>query len=158
MVPEALPNFIDMKNLQLCAGGNALPDFENHDMDVDITKPFPWPDNTWDFVFCEHGAEHQNSHQFLRFCDECFRVLNRGGKIRLCMPVIDRLSSAHARDIILGHGHEATYSTDLIIRILELVGFVQVKETGRAVTDHHWRVITEAKDDLETARIEGIKP
>lgn len=147
-----------MRNLNFGCGGNILPGWENHDADVDISKPLPYENNSIDQVFAEHVAEHIHPHKFLGFLDECRRILKPGGRIRICMPVLERLDPEAARDIILNHGHEAAYSTQLIMDFLRAAGFSGIKQTQRKPIDGHFRVIGRSKDDLETARIEAIKP
>lgn len=144
--------------LNLGCGGNILEGWENHDADLDITKPLPYADGSVSFIFAEHVCEHVTTHEFLRFLDECRRVLKPRGKIRLCMPVLDRLSPDAGRDIILNHGHQAAYSALLIKNFLRVAGFTAPGETERKDIDGHWRVIGRDKDDLETARIEATKP
>jgi predicted SAM-dependent methyltransferase len=145
--------------LNLGCGGNRLEGFENHDADVDISKPLPWPDNSVDFILIEHCWEHIDSHAALRCLDECYRILKPGGVLRLCVPVLDRLERDHGRDIVFGHGHQAAYSTVLIFHLLRLAGFKpeNTQTTDRATIDGHWHVIGKEKDDLETARIEAVK-
>jgi len=40
-----------MRKLNLGCGGNILDGWENHDMDLDITKPLPYDGNSIDFIF-----------------------------------------------------------------------------------------------------------
>jgi predicted SAM-dependent methyltransferase len=152
--------------IQFCSGGNLLQGFLNTDLyapdpldRIDITKPLPFANETVDFVFCEHGFEHVTAPDGLRFLDECFRILIPGGTIRLCVPVLDRLGYAQSRDIILNHGHLAAYQDwQSLKRFLKVAGFREVKTTPRKDTDGHWKVIGEEKDDLETCRLEAVKP
>ncbi len=127
-------------------------------MDVDITKPLPYPDKCAEMVFAEHVCEHVHPHKFLAFLDECRRVLIPGGIIRLCMPVLERLPPEKARDIILNHGHEAAYSTQLIKDFLRTAGFITITHTLRNEIDGHAKVIGIELDDLETARIQATNP
>jgi len=144
--------------VQFGCGGNILPGWENHDSDVDITAPLPYPDSSVDEVFSEHCMEHVDSHQAVRFLDECLRILKPGGKLRLCIPVIDRLEMAHARDIVFGHGHKATYTTTLLMHLLRITGFTGVVEVGfNPDIDGHWKVIGREKDGIETCRLEAFK-
>lgn len=152
--------------IQFCSGSNLLPGFINTDLNapfskdrVDITQPLPFQSNTADFVFCEHGFEHITAPDGLRFLDELFRILKPGGKIRLCVPILERLDYAHSRDIILNHGHLAAYQNFAAVkRFLKVAGFRQVQSTPRSEFDGHWKVIGQEKDDLESCRVEGVKP
>lgn len=147
--------------LHLGAGGNILSGWQNHDRDLDLEKlPLPFSDNSADRIFSEHCFEHFPPGHVLCLMRECLRILKPGGTLRLCMPVLDRLTPAHAADIIQGHGHRAVFSTVLICQFLMAAGFhpsriewVDFDDT----TDGHWKVISREKDELETARIEATK-
>lgn len=145
--------------IQFGTGGNAIPGWKNHDADVDISKRLPYGNEQADFIFAEHVAEHINSHEFLYFCDECYRILKFGGTLRLCMPILERLDRAAKRDIILNHGHQASYSPQVIRDVLEAAGFdrAKIRETDRKDIDQHWKMIGHEKDDRETCRIEATK-
>jgi predicted SAM-dependent methyltransferase len=145
------------KNVNLGCGGNKLDGFNNYDSELDISKPLPFADNSVEFILAEHVVEHIAAHDAVRFLQECRRVLSPGGVFRLCIPVINRLPSDHALDIVFGHGHQAAYSTDLVYHLFRIVGFKNVVETPRKPIDGHWRVIGIEKDDLETLRIEAVK-
>lgn len=148
------------KLINLGAGGNILPGWENYDMDLDFTKlPLPFEDGSVDTLFAEHTFEHITTHQFLYLLDDIRRVLRVGGTLRVCMPVLDRLPPDHARDIILNHGHQAAYTTALIRHFMIAAGFdpLRVKVVTRSPIDGHHKVIGRKRDDLETARIEAFK-
>jgi predicted SAM-dependent methyltransferase len=53
---------------------------------LDATKPFPFPDQTFDYVFSEHMIEHVSYSSGLIMLRECFRVLKSGGRIRISTP------------------------------------------------------------------------
>lgn len=139
-------------------GGNRIPGWENFDADVDITKPLPFPDRSAAFILAEHVVEHVSAPDGFRFFEECFRMLQPGGVLRICVPHLDRIQDrAHCRDLIVGHGHLVVFDLPILITLLQLAGFDSVAETGRKPCDGHWRVIGEAKDDLETLRVEATK-
>lgn len=146
-------------NVQFCCGGNRLEGFVNHDSEVDITKHLPYQDNSVDFVFCEHGAEHISGPQVLHFFEEVYRILKPGGVFRVCIPVLDRLNRSDAKAIIRLHGHLTIWNTALIGRVLWAAGFSEnnIVLTERKDCDSHWKVIGKEKDDQETARWEGTK-
>jgi predicted SAM-dependent methyltransferase len=146
--------------IQFCCGGNRLEGFVNHDAEVDITRRLPYEDNSVNFVFCEHGAEHISGPQALAFFDEVYRIIKPGGTFRLCIPVLDRLDWEHARDIIRGHGHLTIWNPELVMRVLWCAGFSEEKmgEVDFDPTmDSHWKVIGKDKDNRETCRIEATK-
>jgi len=143
--------------VQFCSGSSKIPGWENRDTDCDITKTLPYSDGTVKKARIEHGAEHITTHQCLKFFQEVFRILEVGGTFRLSVPVLDRLSPEHAREIILGHGHLCAFSSQLAVDFLRAAGFDRVKFVGRDELDFHWKVIGRERDDLETARIEAAK-
>lgn len=143
--------------IQFCSGGNRLEGWENRDMDCDITKHLPYPDNYADMVFCEHGAEHISGPDCLRFFEGVQRILKPGGVFRVCIPVLDRLNRQEAMAIIKLHGHLTIWNTELIRDVLFVAGFGEVELTDRRDCDGHFRVIGKEQDDKETARFEAVK-
>lgn len=148
-----------MKRLNLGAGGNILKDWENHDSDVDITKPLPWVFDTIDMIAIEHCVEHVSCPDGFRFFEECHRILKPDGVLRVCVPHLDRIQDkAHCRDLIVGHGHQVVFNLPLLINLLHLSGFRVVREVPfNPDIDGHWKVIGEGKDLIETLRVEAIK-
>jgi predicted SAM-dependent methyltransferase len=71
-----------MRKLNLGCGGNIIAGWENHDWDVDITKPLPYEDNSIDFIFIEHCVEHTTTPDAVRFFAECLRILKDEGTLR----------------------------------------------------------------------------
>lgn len=58
---------------------------------LDATKPFPFPDSSFDFILCEHMIEHVSLGDARALLSECRRVLRPGGVLRLITPDLDRL-------------------------------------------------------------------
>ena len=143
--------------VNFCCGGNLLQNWENRDIDCDITKPLPYESGTVKEALCEHGLEHVNCGDALRFLDECYRILQPGGMLRVCVPVLDRLPKDHARDIVFNHGHQCAYTSESLYHLIRLSGLNPIG-SGRRPEDGHWKIIGTEKDDLETARIDCMKP
>lgn len=53
---------------------------------LDVTKRFPFNENSFHFVFCEHLIEHLSLDDGLFMLKECFRILKRNGRIRIGTP------------------------------------------------------------------------
>jgi len=55
-------------------------------MQLDATKPFPFADNTFSYVFTEHMIEHVSFADAASMLRECYRVMKFGGVIRVTTP------------------------------------------------------------------------
>ena len=145
-------------NVQFGSGGNQLQGFNNHDIEVDITKPLPYQDGEVDFVLAEHVSEHVSGPQVLKFFQEVYRILKPGGVFRVCIPVLDRLDRNKAIDIISNHGHLTIWSEELIPIVLWVAEFRAVSPVKfNEELDGHWRVIGKEQDAMETGRFEAVK-
>ena len=52
----------------------------------DLTKRFPWPDDSVDTIYSSHTLEHFSKEGGRRFLAECHRVLRKNGVIRIVVP------------------------------------------------------------------------
>jgi predicted SAM-dependent methyltransferase len=143
--------------LNLGCGGNVLAGFENHDIDMDITKPLPHKDGSVDFILAEHVVEHITGPEAFRFMKECYRVLCSGGTLRICVPELARLDRAKREDIIVNHGHLMVFNFDNLRDMLVTAGFINPRRVQRSTLDGHWKVIGEPLDTQETLRVEAVK-
>jgi len=82
-----------VRRLQLGAGGNDPGGWLNSDIAptsteiyLDATRPFPFPDASFQYVFSEHVIEHVSWEGGLAMLRECHRVLAPGGKLRTVTP------------------------------------------------------------------------
>jgi predicted SAM-dependent methyltransferase len=56
------------------------------DLVFDLTKKFPFPDNSVDAIYCSHVFEHFTYRDLVKVISECYRVLKVGGSISVCVP------------------------------------------------------------------------
>ena len=83
-----------VKKLELGAGPTALRGWLGTDitpinkdtMYLDATKPFPFADGTFDYVYSEHMIEHIPWRDGLAMLKECHRVLKPTGTLRVATP------------------------------------------------------------------------
>ncbi|MBV9828891.1 MAG: methyltransferase domain-containing protein [Alphaproteobacteria bacterium] len=92
-----------IRKLQLGAGSNILTGWLNSEgfapssftraindsnsyIFLDVSKPFPFEDGSFDYIFHEHLIEHLNYLQGRLTLAECLRVLKPGGTIRIATP------------------------------------------------------------------------
>jgi predicted SAM-dependent methyltransferase len=84
----------EKRGLQIGSGTNPLSDFLNSDLvrtapnilQLDATKPFQIPNDTFDYVYSEHVIEHISFRDGMFMLRECHRILRPGGIIRLITP------------------------------------------------------------------------
>jgi predicted SAM-dependent methyltransferase len=88
-----------VRKLQVGTSQTPLPGWLNTDVVpessvvvyLDATLPFPFDDNVFDYVACEHMIEHVDHPGALVMLRESFRVLKPGGRIRLATPNLKTL-------------------------------------------------------------------
>jgi predicted SAM-dependent methyltransferase len=86
--------------INLGCGHNVLPGWLNVDIEggrhgrvyMDLTRPWPLPDDAFDAVLCEHMIEHVPRESGRHVIREAFRVLKPGGQIRIVTPDLDALA------------------------------------------------------------------
>lgn len=85
--------------LHIGCGKCILPQWLNTDINpytddvlfFDITKPFPFIDASFKYIFAEHVVEHITFDEFLSTLREIFRVLMPGGVFRIATPALEFL-------------------------------------------------------------------
>jgi predicted SAM-dependent methyltransferase len=83
-----------MLKLNIGAGPNPIEGWYNVDLHaqvvgvgyLDATRPFPYPDETFDRIFTEHMIEHITYEDGRRMLAECYRVMKPGGRLRVSTP------------------------------------------------------------------------
>lgn len=66
---------------------------------MDATQQFPFPDETFQYVYCEHMIEHVPYLKGAHMLRECFRVMRRGGTIRLITPDLSAILGLHNSEL-----------------------------------------------------------
>lgn len=115
-----------------------------------LTKAFPWEDNSVDIVYSSHTLEHLPREEGLKFLNECHRVLRRGGIIRIVVPDLAYLVREYSEGrlradefverlgVLYGHSknpiknrlspfiqfpHKCMYDSATLLTILRDIGF-----------------------------------
>lgn len=88
--------------LQVGGGWHRLEGWLNADIDLipgvmlmDATKEFPFASESMQFVYSEHMIEHISFEQGALMLKECYRVLRKGGAIRVTTPDLAALVSLY---------------------------------------------------------------
>lgn len=84
--------------LHLGASNRVLPHWLNTDISptenvsyLDATRPFPFLDATFDFIYTEHMIEHLPYADAQFMISECQRVMKPGGVLRIITPDLNTL-------------------------------------------------------------------
>ncbi len=82
------------------AGWVNLDGARNESVDVvwDLCRPLPFPSGSCTVVFSEHVIEHLPRDAAFRLLQECLRVLEPGGVVRLSTPDVERYLRSYAGD------------------------------------------------------------
>jgi predicted SAM-dependent methyltransferase len=172
-----------MRKVQLGCGGNFFPGWENYDIDVDITKPLPFMDESVDFLYNSHCIEHITQREAYKFLKEAKRILKPKGIIRITTPCLDKMKNANSNEnykkflenngwgsdaikaILFEHGHQCVWTYSGLETVLISLGFkVQSYDTNQsfypelANLEWHERVIGKEFNDLESMCLEATKP
>jgi predicted SAM-dependent methyltransferase len=87
-----------LRKLHLGASDKILAGWLNSDLEpglsecifLDATKRFPFTDDSFDYVFCEHFVEHLNPEGATVCFREVFRCLRQGGVFRVATPNLQK--------------------------------------------------------------------
>jgi len=88
-----------MIKLNLGCGKNVLSGWENIDIfphkkgviAKDLSKGIPYKKGSVDFIYTEHFLEHLDEVDGFDLLKECYRVMKKGGVIRISVPNLDIL-------------------------------------------------------------------
>ena len=89
-----------MKCLNLGCGRRYFEDWVNLDfvssdpsvVAHDLTKGIPFANNSFDVVYHSHVLEHFSKADASTFIHECYRVLKKGGTIRVVVPDLEQIA------------------------------------------------------------------
>jgi predicted SAM-dependent methyltransferase len=151
------------KKLNVGAQTNILPGWLNVDLlpfpgatYMDATRDWPFPDNTFDLILCEHMIEHVSKDDGFFVLQESHRVIAAGGCVRVVTPdmlafarmaldprtpkadgyiasIRKRHPGATAHDIVnmiyYGYGHRYIYSPQELAEMMRRAGFTDIRES-----------------------------
>ncbi|MGH8584814.1 MAG: methyltransferase domain-containing protein [Gammaproteobacteria bacterium] len=66
---------------------------------MDITRSLPFATDTVSKILIEHCLKHVDSCDGMRSLIEAHRVLEPSGILRICVPILNRLTPEKIRDI-----------------------------------------------------------
>lgn len=103
---------------------------------LDVVKPFPYADNSFDAVFSSHLLEHLYPDQAKRCIEEMWRILKPGGICRIVVPDFDQIVATYDPerpdlsfkrifecDRNPKNGHHWHYNSKSLLRLLKAQNF-----------------------------------
>lgn len=82
---------------------------------LDAGRPYPFPDNSFNYIFSEHLFEHLSLQQGITMLEECYRILKIGGKKRMAMPDFDFLINLYLHPEKEIHQRYLSWCTPLFV-------------------------------------------
>lgn len=174
-----------LKKIQFGSGSSPFPDWDNRDIETDIRKTLPFPDNSVSHVYCSHTVEHVTQQEAWNFFSECYRVLVKGGRIRIAIPDFTKLERdmteeyqnavkagghgdgsklAALKACVFAHGHRSVWNSALLRSFLKTIGFTVSAPAYGESTDpvlcnceRHGAIVGESVARTETSCVEGVK-
>lgn len=97
MVLENQELVMQSRKIHLACGKNVLKGWENYDLfpcnnsvtKIDLLQKMNFEDNSIDFIFFEHAIEHFDEVDGFHIIQECYRILKKGGVMRILTPSLD---------------------------------------------------------------------
>jgi ubiquinone/menaquinone biosynthesis C-methylase UbiE len=113
-----------IRKLHIGAGDGALAGWLNTDIEpgaddvffLDATKPFPFTENTFDYVYSEHMIEHISRRDGSFMLSECRRVLKPSGTIRIATPDLQVIAGLYAGNGDPVKNHYIKWVTDRLMK------------------------------------------
>lgn len=115
---------------------------------VDLSQNQPFPDNSFSLAFAEDFIEHLSQGDSIIFLSECFRVLKKGGVLRLSFPGLKGVLQRHFplsvyTEIIKGkkdayklYDHIHFYSKEELELVATHLGFSGIQFAEFGCSDH----------------------
>jgi predicted SAM-dependent methyltransferase len=121
---ELIDNYIknnDVKKMQIGCGSNYLEGWLNTDLNyndkvafLDAGANFPIESDTFDFIYSEHLFEHLKVEEQLNMLEESFRILKKGGLMRIATPSLDFLFNLYANSNTLENKRYVNWAVENI--------------------------------------------
>ncbi len=119
--------------LQIGSGPNILNGWLNSDIYphngtdtiyLDASIKFPFPDESFDYIFSEHVIEHLTFYQASNMLQESFRILKSNGRIRIATPDIKFLIRLYTNPTQPIHEKYVKWSSETFCKeIVDYFGF-----------------------------------
>jgi len=162
-----------------------LTEWDKHILIHDLTKQFPWKDNSVNIIYSSHTLEHFSKQEGLSFLKECYRVLKPDGVIRILVPDLKYLVNCYESGLVsaddfldtlgvkydnrgenfikriiapyIHYPHKCMYDLQALVKVMDTVGFnVQQSKPYESMIKDIARIETEGRVQ-DAVIVEGIK-
>jgi len=102
----------------------------------DLSKPFPFPDGSFDAVYHSNVLEHirrEHAHAFMR---ECARILKPGGILRVAVPDLERICRLYLENLQAAANHDRQAEARYDWMMLELLDQTVREHGGGGMLDY----------------------
>jgi predicted SAM-dependent methyltransferase len=115
---------------------------------VNLVAPHPFPDNWFEYGFCEDFLEHLTQSDSMIFLSEAYRTFKTGGVLRLSFPGLEGVLKRHYRgqaygsykkgktDAYTSWDHVHFYSREELTLVCRHIGFRDVKFVNYGESSH----------------------
>lgn len=115
---------------------------------VNLVGPHPFPDNWFDYGFCEDFLEHLNQSDSMIFLSETYRTFKPGGVLRLSFPGLEGVLERHYQgqtyeayrkgktEAYTSWNHVHFYSREELILVCRHIGFMDIKFVSYGESAH----------------------
>jgi len=106
------------------------------DLAIDLTNGIPFQDNSISEIYTSHFLEHLSYDQVKALLTECFRVLEPGGSLSICVPNSEAFIHAYInnqfQEVMLSNGSTLNVP-DFLIESEERIYAKALVETGSKI-------------------------
>jgi len=101
----------------------------------DVTRGLPFPDSSVEACYSSHVLEHLDKRAAENLIKDCFRVLRRGGVIRLVVPDLEQIAREYLRLLEIADNGNFQASLDYDWILLEMYDQVARNKSGGEMAD-----------------------
>jgi predicted SAM-dependent methyltransferase len=143
-----------MKLINLGCGSQYHKDWTNVDfvssseyvIPHDLLRGIPFPNSSFDVVYHSHLLEHFSKDDGVRFVEECYRVLNTNGIIRIAVPDLETIAKEYIQNLQLAiNGHKKAKEDYEWIK-LELFDQMVRNESGGEMKSYLYQPVLSNED------------
>ena len=172
--------------LNLGCGRNIIKQFDNADtfvlrqskvpfIGLDLTKKFPFESELYVGIFCEHTLEHLRFYDALNCLSESYRILKKGGCLRIVVPdldlylsnmidstINDEFTSRFATtaesisSLTQSWGHKSTWNFEILKEFLIYTGFREINLVSFKVGSDPDLLVDQPSRRWESLYVEAI--